>query len=86
MIKIEDARAELEAKSNMDIHAETAWKWASRAAAAYETYNKTKSIKTLLDAEDFESEAREHASQVSPALLDEVIDAIWEYKYGDRNV
>lgn len=72
MIKLEEAKAELEAKSLKQIHGETAWKWASRAAAAYEAKS--------LDATEYESEAREHAAQVSATLVSEIINAINKYK------
>jgi hypothetical protein len=62
MIDIKQARVELRTKSLVQIQTETAWTWASRAAAAYEYYRASKITQWLLDAEEYAHEAIEHAA------------------------
>lgn len=81
MLDVEMAKLELSRKSLSDIHTDTAWKWASRAVAAFEiSMTLTKSSKALkfAEARDYEGEAKEHASQVGSQLLEKIEAAISE--------
>jgi hypothetical protein len=66
MLKVKEAREELSQKAYLDIQKETAWKWASRAAASYELAIEEKNIKRkiaiLQVAEEFHHESCEHAA------------------------
>src|SRR5271165_4795619 len=66
MLKVKEAKEELSKKAYLEIQKETAWKWASRAAASYELAVEEKSIKRkiaiLQVAEEFHHEACEHAA------------------------
>lgn len=68
MLDIESAQVEIHTKSKAQIEAETAWKWASRAVACYyeasSTKNAVEQAKWLRQAEHYQDEALEHASQV----------------------
>jgi hypothetical protein len=69
---LNEARAELAVKPLRAIQAETAWVWATRAAAAYQFAGETSgpaSVKWLLDAEDLRHEALEHAALVDDHVL-----------------
>jgi hypothetical protein len=82
MLDVEMAKLELSRKDATDIHAETAWKWASRAAAAFEiSMRLTKSNKALKfsEGQEYMGEAKEHASQVSSSFLEEIERSISEY-------
>jgi hypothetical protein len=60
--KSEEAVKELDSKSLKDIQIETAKKWADRAEAAYKKAIDEKSIKWLMDADEYFHEAIEHSS------------------------
>lgn len=79
MLDIKAAAEELKKSSFKDIHKATAWKWASRAAACYETVllsDPKDFMRFMLMASDFIGEAREHSAEVSSHLLDEINDAV----------
>jgi len=83
MLNLEDARKEIENKSYNQIQQETAWRWASRAAAMFEkTQTGISELKALYlsAANSFFSEAVEHAAEVSPKLVQEVMDAVEPYQ------
>lgn len=82
-----------------NINKQTAWKWASRAAAAYElavTEYDDKFVRHMILASEFFGEALEHAAQVDHSLVQEVNDAVnpymqkaWAFndlKMGEKNV
>lgn len=83
MLKIKDAKEELSTKSYNQIQTETAWRWASRAAAMFEIVlagpNENKGYH-LSVANSFFSEAVEHAAEVSSALVQEVMDQVNPYQ------
>lgn len=85
MLNVEAAREELSNKSYHDVQVETAWKWASRACAAYEWVS-DKSSHALISwtvAEEYCHEAIEHAAlsgSDAPELLKEIQDAIEPYQ------
>lgn len=62
LVKSEEAKKELEEKSLEKIQIETAKKWADRAEESYKKAIEEKSIKQLLDSEEFFHEAIEHSS------------------------
>jgi hypothetical protein len=67
MLKVDEASKELETKSYGQIQKETAWKWASRAAASYQNCSKAKHSEQLVlwtVGEEFYHEAIEHAALV----------------------
>lgn len=79
MLDIEMAKLELSRKSISDIHADTAWKWASRAVAAFQvsiTLNGTSKALKFSEGQEYMSEAKEHASQVGSTLLEKIEIAI----------
>jgi hypothetical protein len=65
-LKIAEAKEELSKKSYLEIQKDTAWKWASRAAASYELGVEEKSIHRKVAiyqvAEEYHHEAIEHAA------------------------
>ena len=75
---LEEAQREIGKKSRAEIEAETAWKWAARAAAAYVYYETGRTVRSnehwLADATDYYHEAIEHAALAdhSGTLLREV--------------
>ncbi|NJO48207.1 MAG: hypothetical protein HC840_00665 [Leptolyngbyaceae cyanobacterium RM2_2_4] len=75
MLDVEMAKLELSRKSLSDIHTDTAWKWASRACAAFqislELTGVNKSLK-FSEGQDYLGEAKEHASQVGSILLEKI--------------
>lgn len=80
MLDVEMAKLELSRKSITEIHTDTAWKWASRACAAFQISKAAKSgagraIK-FSEAQEYLSEAREHAAQVNPALVEKINDEV----------
>jgi hypothetical protein len=82
-LKIEDSLKELEEKSISDIQKETAWKWAGRAAAAYEKLAETGDWKWENDAEEYRHEAVEHAAligDVHPDVLEEIHRSLKKYR------
>jgi hypothetical protein len=66
MLKVKDAKEELAKKSYLEIQKETAWKWASRAAASYELAVEEKDIHRKVAiyqvAEEYWHESLEHAA------------------------
>lgn len=86
MLKIEEASKELEKKSYAEIQEETAWKWASRAAASYakccECDAGTKRLVLWTVGEEYYHEAVEHASLVATkeGLVKEIRDAVGPYQ------
>lgn len=85
MINLEEAIQELSQKSYGQVQEETAWKWASRAAASYQNCltagNDTKLICWTL-GEEYYHEAVEHAALDSnnPGLLQQVRDAVHHFQ------
>jgi hypothetical protein len=74
-LNLREARAELRDKTKRKIEIETAWKWASRAVAAYERFVAEKTtaarkLKWLVQATDYEHEAKEHSAEagIAPAV------------------
>ncbi len=99
MLNVEAAKEEILSKPFKVIQAETAYKWASRAAASYElvlTAADNDLMRLMIMASDFLGEAREHSSEVGPELLKAINDkvhpymqAAWKHvdnKNGDKNV
>lgn len=74
---IAEARAELSQKSRSQIEEETAFKWGSRAVAAYGFYRQTHEPRWLRDAETYFSEGVEHASLADDS--GEVLRAVHEW-------
>jgi len=80
-----EAQREISQKSRSQIEHETAFKWASRAAAAYGLFRSNqKELRWLRDSADYYHEAIEHA-----ALADhsgEVLRAVreWVHRYIPR--
>lgn len=82
MLDVEMAKLELSRKSMGDIHTDTAWKWASRAAAAFEiSMGLTKAGKALkfMEAQEYAGEAKEHASQCGADLVAKIESALSNY-------
>jgi hypothetical protein len=85
MLKLKDAKEELSKKCYAEIQEETAWKWASRAAASYEnvlTEPQVGKIGVFLMAEEYYHEAIEHAALVdvgAKRLVAEVQQAVHPY-------
>lgn len=84
MLKVKEAEKELKEKSYREIQKETAWKWASRAAASYEQCVKVKKADKLVHwtiAEEFYHEAVEHAALVEGEedLLKSIREAVHPY-------
>lgn len=70
-------------KSLADIQRETAWTWASRAAACYEKLAKTGDWKWKTDAEEYRHEAVEHAALIGdshPHVLEEIHKSLEKYR------
>jgi hypothetical protein len=70
-------------KSLSDIQKETAWTWASRAAACYEKLAKTGDWKWKTDAEEYRHEAVEHAALIGdshPHVLEEIHKSLEKYR------
>ncbi len=67
MLKVEEAKQELSQKNLQQIQTETAWKWASRAAASFEhciAAEGTKKLACWSCGEEYFHEALEHAALV----------------------
>lgn len=84
MLKLNEALQELENKTYRQIQKETAVKWASRAAAAYQNCSKAKKSEKLVlwtVAEEFYHEAIEHAALVEDEedLVKNVREAVHPY-------
>lgn len=62
MLDVKQASIELRTKSLLAIQVETAWSWASRAAAAYSYFRTSGITQWRLDAQEYEHEAIEHAA------------------------
>jgi hypothetical protein len=66
MLRVDEAKKELAEKSYAQIQKETAWKWASRAAAAFDLckdeVDLAKKVAMYQTAQEFEHEAVEHAA------------------------
>ena len=70
-------------KSLSDIQRDTAWTWASRAAACYEKLAKTGDWKWKTDAEEYRHEAVEHAALIGdthPHVLEEIHKSLEKYR------
>lgn len=75
MLDVEMAKLELSRKSLSDIHTDTAWKWASRAVAAFQIsldLSGTNKALKFSEGQEYMSEAKEHASQVGSILLEKI--------------
>lgn len=82
-LKVKEARKELEDKTYREIEVETAWKWASRAAAAYEKVKESgNKLGAWSVAEEFYHEAVEHAalSEDEGELLKKIKKAVEPYQ------
>jgi len=78
MLDVDMAKLELSRKSLADIHTDTAWKWASRAVAAFETSLDMTGVNKSLrfsEGQDYLGEAKEHAAQVGSMLLEKIESA-----------
>lgn len=66
--KIKEAMEEIAQKTYVQIQTETAWKWAARAAAAYEMLMLPETEKDKVDwwmeAEEYRHESLEHAALI----------------------
>lgn len=84
MLKIEAAKEELSQKSFNDIQKETAWKWASRAAASFEislTEKGTAKFASFVIGEEYFHEAVEHAALVQGEdLTSEIKNQVFPYQ------
>lgn len=86
MLKVKDAEKELSEKTYKDIQTETAWKWASRAAASYDLQLASKSKREKLFlwtlGEEYYHEAIEHAALVDDKakLLKKLDEELAPYK------
>jgi hypothetical protein len=65
----DSARAELAQTTLPDVQRQTAITWLGRCLVAYENFSHTRSIDVLLDAEEYGSEACEHAALSFDATL-----------------
>jgi len=86
MLNLEEARQELSTKSYLAIEESTAWKWASRAAAAFEAVVKAQdrgdrddAMQLFLRGDTYFSEAKEHAAQVGSIFLEKIEIAVGPY-------
>jgi hypothetical protein len=87
MLDVKEAIKELRDKTLEDIQRETAWKWASRACAAFQKASEQKSLKDavkwLLEAEEYKHEAIEHAALIDKEdnkLLKDIVHEIHEFQ------
>jgi len=85
-LKIDKAKEELKEKSYLDIQKQTAWTWASRAAASYELAIEEKDLRRKVAvfqvAEEYHHEAIEHAALYEDRgdLLKEVEKELDKYR------
>jgi hypothetical protein len=82
MLKVQEALLELSQKTFGEIQRETAIKWASRAAAAFErTLDAQNACKHnhFSSANAYWSEALEHAAEVGPYFVQQILDAVSPY-------
>jgi hypothetical protein len=84
MLKIEVAKEELSQKNFNQIQTETAWKWASRAAASFEnclTEKGSSKFASFVIGEEYFHEAVEHAALVQGEdLTAQVKDEVFPYQ------
>jgi hypothetical protein len=82
-LNLEKGLKDIDSKTLPEIQEETAWTWASRAAACYEKLKETGDWKWKTDAEEYRHEAVEHAALIGdthPTVLQEIHDALEEYR------
>ena len=86
MLKLDKAKDELKEKSYLEIQKQTAWTWASRAAASYdlaiEEKEITRKVAVFQVAEEYHHEAIEHAALYEDGgkLLGEVDKELEPYR------
>lgn len=79
MLDVEMAKLELSRKSMSDIHTDTAWKWASRAVAAFQLslpMTGTNKALKFSEGQEYLGEAKEHAAQVGSLFLEKIEMAV----------
>ena len=91
LLDADKARKELETKDLLRVERDTAVTWGGRAAACYQKVVDAKDhgdqMKAYIDAENYRSEALEHAAQAEdPGLLEQVINEIDEFRVRARDV
>ena len=82
-LNLDKGEKDISEKSLADIQRETAWTWASRAAACYEKLAKTGDWKWKTDAEEYRHEAVEHAALIGdshPHVLEEIHKSLEKYR------
>lgn len=82
-LNLEKGAKDIESKSLAQIQEDTAWTWASRAAACYKKLAETGDWKWKTDAEEYRHEAVEHAALIgdtNPTVLNEIHEALEEYR------
>ena len=83
MLKVDEAKQELSQKNLQQIQTETAWKWASRAAASFDnclSAEGTRKLACWSIGEEYYHEALEHAALVEGAdLIGQVKQALEPY-------
>lgn len=82
-LNLDKGEKDITEKSLADIQKETAWTWASRAAACYEKLAKTGDWKWKTDAEEYRHEAVEHAALIGdshPHVLEEIHKSLEKYR------
>lgn len=85
MLNIEAAKEELSEKSFVDIQIDTAWKWASRAAVAYEAsveaQDRAEKLGWYLQGVEYGHEAIEHSALVEDKgkILAEIQSSLEDY-------
>jgi hypothetical protein len=82
-LNLDKGNKDISEKSLSDIQRDTAWTWASRAAACYEKLAKTGDWKWKTDAEEYRHEAVEHAALIGdthPHVLEEIHKALEKYR------
>ncbi len=72
--QIQDAIAELTRRTKREIEAETAWRWAARAAAAVRLANtdRARQLRWIAVAVEYGHEAIEHAAVAGFEVLNEI--------------
>ena len=82
-LNLDKGEKDISEKSLAQIQKETAWTWASRAAACYEKLAKTGDWKWKTDAEEYRHEAVEHAALIGdshPHVLEEIHKSLEKYR------
>jgi hypothetical protein len=82
-LNLEKGAKDISSKTLAQIQEDTAWTWASRAAACYEKLKETGDWKWKTDAEEYRHEAVEHAALIGdtrPTVLQEIHDALEKYR------